>query len=127
MHHSRLCAFVIDCQGDDFESATRFWAGALGRTLTPPEADSPTYASLQAADAEPMLLLQQVDHEGRVHLDIETDNLDAEVARLEALGAKRIKFFKRWWLMKAPTGQVFCVVNPQRGPLAGQPNVNVWP
>src|SRR6267378_276242 len=63
-----------------------------------------------------------VDHESRIHLDIEADDLEAEVNRLEALGAKRIGFLKRWWVMEAPTGQRFCVVNPQRGPLQGRAN-----
>ena len=45
--------------------------------------------------------------------------------RLEALGAKRTGFVKRWWVMEAPTGQRFCVVNPQRGPLQGR--ANEWP
>jgi hypothetical protein len=37
---------------------------------------------------------------------------------LEALGAKKIGFLKRWWVMEAPTGQRFCVVkmkHPERG------------
>ena len=73
------------------------------------------------------MLVQKVDHESRIHLDIETDNLDAEVKRLEALGAKRVAFVRRWWVMEAPTGQRFCVVNPQRGSLENAPGVNVWP
>jgi hypothetical protein len=97
MHRSRLCTFVIDCHTDD----------------------------LDAAPDEPMLLVQQVDHPGRIHLDIETDDKEAEVKRLEALGAKVIEFRKRWYVMEAPTGQRFCVVNPQRGPLEGT-NANVW-
>jgi hypothetical protein len=48
-----------------------------------------------------------------VHLDIETDELDAEVTRLESLGAVREGFCKRWWVMRAPTGQRFCVVGQQ--------------
>ena len=48
-----------------------------------------------------------------MHLDIETDDLDAEAARLEALGAKKIGFVKRWWVMEAPTGQRFCVVQDE--------------
>jgi hypothetical protein len=54
--------------------------------------------------------LQKVEHDPRVHLDIETDDLDAEVARLEALGAQRLDFVKRWWVLQAPTGHRFCVV-----------------
>lgn len=58
-------------------------------------------------------------------IDCETDDLDAEAARLEALGARRIEFRKRWWLREAPTGQRFCIVrmkHPERGATP-----NVWP
>ncbi|WNG28381.1 VOC family protein [Cystobacter fuscus] len=126
MHHSRLCAFVIDCKTDDLDAATTFWSQALGRAAQPPDPQSPTYRALSAQPQEPLLLLQQVDHPGRIHLDIETDNQDAEVLRLEALGARRVAFVKRWWVMEAPSGQRFCVVNPQRGPLDAT-NANVWP
>jgi hypothetical protein len=70
-------------------------------------------------------MVQKVPHSSRVHLDIESDNVDAEVARLEALGAKRIEKVKTWWVMEAPSGHRFCVVRPQRN---GQiPNdANVW-
>ena len=56
--------------------------------------------------------VQLGDHESRVHLDIESDDIEAEVRRLEALGAKRIAQVKSWWVMEAPTGQRFCVVRP---------------
>uniref|UniRef100_UPI0037841EF3 VOC family protein n=1 Tax=Rudaea sp. TaxID=2136325 RepID=UPI0037841EF3 len=62
---------------------------------------------------------------GHIHLDIETDDLDAEVARLEALGATRIAFVKRWWVMQAPTGHRFCVVRKQREEFAS--HLNEWP
>ena len=58
--------------------------------------------------------VQSVEHESRLHLDIETDDIEAEVGRLEALGAKRVKQVRTWWIMEAPTGQRFCVVRPQR-------------
>jgi hypothetical protein len=128
MHRSRLSTFVIDCEVDHLDDAVAFWSAALGRAALPAkEEDGPDYRELTTAAGEPILLLQKVDHESRIHLDIEADDLEAEVVRLEALGAKRIRFLKRWWLMRAPSGQVFCVVNPQRGPLAGQPNANEWP
>jgi predicted enzyme related to lactoylglutathione lyase len=127
MHRSRLSTFVIDCKGSDLEAAAEFWSKALNRELQPADPTDPKYRELASSNDEPMLLLQQVEHDGRIHLDIESDDLEAEVARLEKLGAKRIKFLKRWWLMQAPTGQVFCVINPQRGPLADKPNANQWP
>lgn len=122
MHHSKLCAVVIDCRVEDIDAAAAFWSAALGRPVKPPHEAFDTYRELEASADEPMVLLQQVDHDSRIHLDIESDDLDAEVRRLEALGAKRIGFVKRWWVMEAPTGQRFCVVNPQRGPIAGRAN-----
>jgi hypothetical protein len=124
MHRSRLSTFVIDCKTDDLDAAATFWSQALGRPWRPSD-DDPSYRDLDAQDAEPLLLVQRVGHESRIHLDIETDDLDAEVARLEGLGARRVAFVKRWWVMEAPTGQRFCVVRPQRGPLAGR--ANEWP
>ena len=123
MHRSRLSTFVIDCKGEDVHAAAEFWSQALGRPVKPATEDDGDYRELTSSDAEPMLLVQRVDHPSRIHLDIEADDLDAEVARLEALGAKRIGFVKRWWVMESPTGQRFCIVNPQRGPIGDRGNV----
>lgn len=125
MHHSRLSTFVIDCRGEDVDAAARFWSAALGRKVKPESVDGSGYRELETAASEPILLVQQVPHESRVHLDIESDDLEAEVKRLEALGAKRIGFVRRWWVLEAPTGQRFCVVNPQRGALRDR--ANAWP
>src|ERR1700694_6226470 len=116
MHRSRLSTFVIDCRTQDVDAAARFWSAALGRKVKD-TVDDPGYLELEAKESEPTLLVQRVDHESRIHLDIEADDLEAEVKRLEALGAKRIAFVKRWWVLDAPTGQRFCVINAQRGPL----------
>lgn len=125
MHRSRLSTFVIDCKSTDVDAAASFWGQALGRSIKPADPDAGAYRELSGTDAEPILLVQAVDHPSRIHLDIEADDLEAEVARLEALGARRIEFLKRWWVMEAPTGQRFCVVRPQRGSLEGR--ANEWP
>ena len=119
MHKSRFCALVIDCENADLEAASRFWSGALGRKVKETEGN---YVSLAVRDAEPMMLLQRVSHPSRVHLDIESDDVEAEVRRLEKLGAKRVEKIKTWWVLEAPTGQRFCVVQPQRGPLGDDAN-----
>ncbi|HET9598753.1 MAG TPA: VOC family protein [Anaeromyxobacteraceae bacterium] len=126
MHRSRLAAFVIDCQVDDVDAAARFWSAALGRPVDASHKLHDTYREIAAREEEPVLLVQKVDHPSRIHLDIEADDLEAEVRRLEGLGARRVGFVKRWWVMEAPTGQRFCVVNPQRGPLAGKQGANAW-
>jgi hypothetical protein len=56
------------------------------------------------------LALQRVHDASRVHLDIETDNVEAEVQRLEKLGARRKASIQTWWVMEDPCGHLFCVV-----------------
>ena len=58
--------------------------------------------------------MQKVDHPSRVHLDIEADDIEAEVRRLERLGAKRIDAIRSWVVLEAPTGHRFCVVPTAR-------------
>ena len=124
-HKSRISAFVLDCKVDDLAAATQFWSQALGREVASADQDGDgKYAELATDADEPFLLLQKVDHEARIHLDIETDDLDAEIARLEALGAKRVAFVKRWWVMLAPTGHRFCVVGMQ--PAKSDARFNDW-
>ena len=126
MHHSRLSTIVLDCQLDDLAPAIRFWSAALGKAIEDADQDGDgRYAALATDDDEPIILLQKVDHESRVHLDIETDDLNAEVARLQALGARAIAFVReRWWVMQAPTGHRFCVVQKQRERFG--PHLNRW-
>ncbi len=115
MHKSRISAYVLDCQVDDLATATEFWSKALGRPVSDPDQDGDgKYAQLTTDADEPFILLQKVDHHSHIHLDIETDDIDAEVARLEKIGAKRVAFVKRWWVMQAPTGHTFCVVRKQK-------------
>ncbi len=123
MHKSRLAGFIIDCRTDDLDAAARFWSRALGLELRASAAAEDTGYRLLATPADqPHLEVQQVDHPSRVHLDIEADDLEAEVARLEQLGAKRIGAVRSWYVMEAPTGQRFCVVRPQRPDFAARAN-----
>lgn len=125
MHRSRLCAILIDCKATPIEEAAGFWSRALGRAL---DIDHPgtrgNYYMLETPPDEPIVQIQRVDHESRVHIDIESDDIPAEVARLEALGAKVVNRLERWVVVEAPTGQRFCVVRVQR---PGFPkNANTW-
>jgi Glyoxalase-like domain len=125
MHRSRLCAILIDCNVNSAEEAAGFWSQALGRRLDPTHPGTRgNYYMLETPQDEPIVQIQRVDHESRVHIDIETDDIAAEVVRLEALGAKIVTRLERWVVMEAPTGQRFCVVRVQR---PGFPkNANVW-
>lgn len=125
MHHSRLCALLIDCNVADIDEAARFWAAALGRPVDP---DHPgtrgDYRMLATIPGDPLVQLQRVAHDSRVHLDIETDDIPAEVARLEKLGASVVERLERWVVMQAPSGQHYCVVRVQRPGFEG--NANRW-
>jgi predicted enzyme related to lactoylglutathione lyase len=120
-HHSRLAGFIIDCRSDDLAQAAGFWSKALGLPVADPdEGGEDRYARLAAGPGDLHIEVQKVEHESRVHLDIESDDLEAEVARLVALGAREVSRPRagRWVVMQAPTGQRFCVVrmhHPERG------------
>jgi predicted enzyme related to lactoylglutathione lyase len=126
MHKSQLAGFIIDCKTDDLEAAADFWAAALG--FKRDTADTPahtSYVHFEKNDPNGLHIeVQKVSHESRVHIDIESDDIEAEVARLEKLGAKRVQKIETWVVMEAPTGQRFCVVRAKRANFAHE--ANVW-
>jgi len=120
MHRSRINGLLIDCNTDDIEAAAQFWANTLGRPI---DRNHPgtrgNYRMLETPPGELGVQIQRVDHESRVHIDIETDDIPAEVARLEKLGAVIDTRMERWVVMRAPSGQRFCVVRVQRDGFSG--------
>jgi predicted enzyme related to lactoylglutathione lyase len=114
MHRSKLAGFIIDCKTDNLDAAADFWSAALGLPKKPSQDPAENkYVHLDSGPRGLHIEVQQVSHPSRVHLDIEADDIEAEVARLEALGAKRLEKVRTWVVMEAPTGQRFCVVRPQ--------------
>lgn len=111
MHKSRLGCIVIDCQGGELDAHARFWADALGYRIAKQD---DRYVALEGPDGDARVLIQAVEHAPRVHLDIETDDREAEAERLVALGAKEVARVRGWIVLEAPSGHRFCVVNPQR-------------
>lgn len=111
MHRSRFAGISIDCKTDDLDGAADFWSAALGYPRKPDDEDE-VYKTLLPHVRETGVEVQKVDHPSRVHIDIESDDVEAEVLRLESLGARRLEKIKDWWVLEAPTGQRFCVVPP---------------
>lgn len=110
-HRARIGVVCIDCETDDLGPATEFWSAMLGMDgKVDPDGK---YAQFDGHTGHPRVLLQKVDHPPRVHLDIETDDREAECARLKALGAREVARLKSWIVMEAPTGHRFCLVGPQ--------------
>jgi len=125
-HKSKLCGFIIDCRTDDVGAAADFWGRALGMEIRElPAEEGEKYVRLVDRSSELHIEVQKVDHPSRVHLDIEADDIEAEVQRLESLGARRVAQLHTWWVMEAPTGQRFCVVRKSSASFDAQ--ANEWP
>jgi predicted enzyme related to lactoylglutathione lyase len=122
MHRSRLAGFIIDCETEDLDGATAFWCAALGLKVRAAAPAETNYRTLDTAPGEVHIEVQQVRHPSRVHLDIESDDIEAEVRRLEELGARRVALVQTWVVMQAPTGQRFCVVRAQRADFEARAN-----
>jgi predicted enzyme related to lactoylglutathione lyase len=126
-HRSRVAHFVIDV--GDLERGTSFWVAALGATEEPlnPES-SKVYRRISLPDAPVRVLLQLTldpkSHKERMHLDLETDDVEAEVRRLEALGAtRRSRQQERghdFWVMRDPWDNEFCVLQTEFPDLLAQ-------
>lgn len=117
MHRSRVCQFVIDVS--DLDQAVAFWAAALdGAEERTSEESRQIYRRIMLPDAEIRILLQKTGDrkisKERMHIDLETDNVEAEVRRLEALGAVRRDHQQErgfdFWVLHDPRGNEFCVL-----------------
>jgi glyoxalase superfamily protein len=116
MHRSRLTTVVIDCSAADYEAGQAFWSAAFAK---PPVARNERFAVLRGrvgGESGVYVGLQRLS-EGppAIHLDIETDDVPAEVARLEQLGARVKARIRNHVVMTAPSGHAFCVVPVLRG------------
>lgn len=119
-HHSRVTHFVIDVS--NLDAGTIFWSAALGATEESINPESHNiYRRLKLPDAEIRILLQLTSDpkvtKERMHLDLETDDVEAEVHRLERLGAIRWDHQQErghdFWVMKDPWNNEFCVLRTE--------------
>ena len=123
MHRSRLKTILIDCNQASYQEGIAFWSAALGAEA---EREDDRYTTLNGRFGGTQLLVQSVKDQSAYHLDIETDDVDAEVARLEKLGAVRKYKIETWWVMRAPTGHDFCVVRSPHGAERLEQHGNAW-
>ncbi len=112
-HRSRLTAVLVDVPAATREQAAKFWSAALGHS-SEQVPNNPEYDYFGEVTPGIEFMVQGTgDDRPRVHFDIESDDVDAEVARLEALGATVIERVKSWVVMRDPVGTTFCVVRIQ--------------
>lgn len=124
-HHSRLSVIVIDVPPVDHDRELEFWQAVVGQPLAQLER-FPEYHGAELPGSHLDLLVQRIGAgPARLHVDVHTDDLAAEVARLEALGAKRVGEEQRWQVMRDPAGLLFCVVPDPPGRLTAE-NSHRW-
>ena len=114
---------MIDCC--DLARSADFWARVLGYVFEGPAVG--TYQGLIPADGQGVaILLQRVperkDGKNRLHLDLRTPDLDAEVRRVVGIGASLLtsqpaeEYGWRWHILGDPDGNEFCVIQPPDSP-----------
>lgn len=113
MHRSRVAVVLIDQPRPRSEAAQRFWEAAVGVPAADP---SKTYGSLGWLDGVEFAFQHLDEGAPRVHLDLETDDVPAEVGRLVGLGASIRGDHGEYAELADPDGLVFCVVPVQTGP-----------
>jgi hypothetical protein len=126
VHRSRLFGIFIDTPAAEAGSAAGFWSAALGvpaRSVVGEE----QFTALDGAIPGLIVDIQAVDDEPRYHVDIETDDVPAEVARLTALGAKLVSRWLECHTLRAPGGHLLCVVPVHSDPKTFHRLAQTWP
>ena len=126
MHRSRLCTILIDAPSDQAPAAATFWASALG-TSAQPVAGEEQFTSLGDALPDLVLAVQAVDGSARYHVDVETDDVAAETARLVALGAVELSQWLECRTLRAPGGHLLCVIPLHSDPDTFARLAREWP
>ncbi|MET0425124.1 MAG: VOC family protein [Actinoplanes sp.] len=114
MHRSRFSTLLIDASAEDAPRAAAFWSAALGVPARP-SPDEPQFTSLSDPERGHLipgltLAIQAIDDAPRYHLDIETDDVEAETARLLALGATEVDRWLDCRILRVPGGHLLCVI-----------------
>jgi hypothetical protein len=119
-----LYGIFVDTPHDQAKRAVEFWGAALGVTPVPGGVDDP-FTDFPGATTV-AFEVQGVDDTPRYHLDIETDDVAAETARLMGLGATEEARPDGWVVLRAPGGHLVCVVAVQSSPEAFAAGARTW-
>lgn len=114
-----LRAVTFDCA--DAVGTARFWSAVLDRPVDDEPEPSPFFASIGLADPTRQAFMFIQVPEGktvknRVHLDFDSDDIGADVARVIALGATHVhdkaEYGLTWTTLTDPEGNEFCIGSP---------------
>lgn len=125
MHRSRMYGLFVDVPADQASAAIAFWSAALGVPPVRGDEDGDPYTALPGAVGTLAVEVQAVDDQPRYHVDIETDDVHAEVRRLTAVARPRWRVRRAGWCCAPPaaTCSAWCRCRatgppsrPRRGP-----------
>ena len=101
---------VFDFPSDVHEAARDFWQVALLADIRQ-GTNYPEYHVLEHPAALGSVMVQHLEQgTSHIHVDIETDDLEAEVSRLVDAGAQIVRQYEPWTVLRDPGGLLFCVV-----------------
>jgi predicted enzyme related to lactoylglutathione lyase len=109
----------IDCA--DPVAVAQFWSDVLGRPVNPGASEDGAAIDASAPENGPRLTFHKVPEpktvKNRLHLDLRTNEFEAESERLISLGATRIQDIEkpavRWTTFADPEGNEFDLVTSQ--------------
>lgn len=125
MHRSRMYAVLIDTPEAEAAGAAAFWSTALGARAEP-DPQEPQFTVLHDAVPGLVAAVQAVDDAPRFHVDIETDDVEAETARLCASGAVQLAQWLECRVLRAPGGHLLCVIPVHSDPETFEAHANLW-
>jgi Glyoxalase-like domain len=100
----------IDVPSELASTTEAFWSAATGWPTGTPWTNHPEFVSMQPPEANPYVHVQRITGSPRVHLDLLTDDIEAEAVRLVDLGAQRRRLHEWWQVMTSPGGLLLCLV-----------------
>jgi catechol 2,3-dioxygenase-like lactoylglutathione lyase family enzyme len=110
MHRILLRTVVVDAPSEVHDRTRDFWTAALAAHARR-GTKYPEYHVLERAATPGTIMVQDVGAAAaRFHVDIETDDVTAEVERLVAAGAHEVQHHDDWVVLRDPAGLLFCVV-----------------
>jgi hypothetical protein len=125
VHRSRFTTLLIDAPAAEAQASAAFWSAALGVPATPVAGEA-QFTELPGAFPGLVVAVQAVDDAARYHLDVETDDVDAETRRLVALGAQQVGQWLDCRVLRAPGGHLLCVIPRHSDDADFQRHAHVW-
>jgi predicted enzyme related to lactoylglutathione lyase len=98
----------LDTPAHDLDDAVCFWSAVTGWSPSTRRGESAQFLTLEPATGPAWVKLQAVDGPARVHLDLDSDDRPAAVARAQQLGATHAWTYEDVEVVRSPGGLLLC-------------------